>query len=129
MLKDKHILVVEDEWLLCELIAEMLVTIGCIPVGPACDVTAALHLADRFELDAALLDVKLRDKFTTEVADLLLTRGVPFAFVSGYSRSEVPRHQDAPVLEKPFTIDQLRKCLEGLFARDPTGPKRTPQSC
>ena len=43
-----------------------------------------------------------------QVADALFARGVPFAFVSGYGREQLPvQHKGAPLIAKPFTSEDL----------------------
>ena len=45
---------------------------------------------------------------SASVADALFARGVPFAFVSGYGREQLPaQHKGAPLIAKPFTGEDL----------------------
>jgi len=42
------------------------------------------------------------------VADALAARGIPFAFVSGYGREQLPSaYRAAPLVKKPFTGREL----------------------
>lgn len=43
-----------------------------------------------------------------------MDQGIPFAFVTGYDYLVDPRHENAPVLQKPFLSDDLRISLEEL---------------
>jgi hypothetical protein len=54
-----------------------------------------------------LLDIGLDGSYSTEIADLLLETGIPFAFVAGYDDPFEARHADIPLLSKPFTSEQL----------------------
>ena len=53
-----------------------------------------------------------------EVAALFDSLSVPFCFVSGYGRENLPQGFDhAPLIEKPFRPDTLRTILTALLAR------------
>ena len=66
------------------------------------------------DFDAVLLDVNLDGEYNPETADLLLEMGVPFAFVTGYDYVVDPRHDNVPLLQKPFSSIQLRVLVEQL---------------
>jgi CheY-like chemotaxis protein len=55
-----RILLVEDEMLIAILIEDLLQGLGCHVVGPVSRLDAALRLAHREALDAAILDVCIR---------------------------------------------------------------------
>ena len=59
-LKGKRILVVEDEALIAVMVEDMLADLGSLVVGPAATIEAALELARREAIDAAILDVNVR---------------------------------------------------------------------
>jgi hypothetical protein len=74
---------------------------------------ARQELAKR-NFDGALLDVNLNERPCPELADLLIERGVPFGFVTGYDYIVEPRHENVPTLQKPFTPAQLGVLLVNL---------------
>jgi hypothetical protein len=47
--------------------------------------------------------------------------GVPFAFVTGYDYVVEPRHENVPMLQKPFSTIQLRVLVEQLVGPVPSG--------
>ncbi|HYZ49144.1 MAG TPA: response regulator, partial [Sphingomonas sp.] len=50
------------------------------------------------------------------VADALRERGRPFVLATGGGHEMVPpRHADAPVLIKPYTLDAIRQAFESLL--------------
>ena len=50
---------------------------------------------------------------STEVADVIRTRGLPFLFATGYgSRILGEPYADRPILQKPFSLEELRRTLE-----------------
>jgi DNA-binding response OmpR family regulator len=115
-LHGRRILVVEDEELIAMLIEETLIDQGCMVIGPAATLAAALALARDEAIDAAVLDVNLAGARTDAVADLLATRGIPFLFATGYGdRATSSAHAKAPVIGKPFTLDALVLAIERLI--------------
>jgi len=62
--------------------------------------------------DFALLDVEVRDGTSYELATLLAARQIPFAFVSGSKRNDLPAHlRTAPFIAKPFMEATIREAL------------------
>lgn len=110
-----RVLLVEDEAMVALLIQDVLEELGCITVGPAARVSAALALMDTRAVDLAVLDVNLGGEKVFPVADRLAERGVPFLFSTGYGVAGLERrHQGRPVLPKPFDPDQLGPALLAL---------------
>jgi len=117
MTEQKQILVVEDEALLAELLADNLRDGGYEVVGPALDVATALHLLRTERVNAALLDVNLPGGNVDSIADEMAQRGIPFAFCSGGTLNNVAaRHANRPVLEKPFTAPAMLALAERLLS-------------
>lgn len=103
-----RILVVEDEFLIALDIAGVLEQAGLAVIGPTGTVGDALQAIEREEVHGALLDVHLAGEPVSRIADALKARGIPFAFVSGYGREQLPpAHQGAPLVKKPFTGKDL----------------------
>lgn len=116
-LTGRKILVVEDDYFLADELREQLEDQGATCIGPAPSVKRALTLVSEPKLEGAVLDVNLRGERVYSVADELEARGVPFIFVTGYDREELPpRFADAPICSKPFP---WKKLVELLSARLP----------
>jgi DNA-binding response OmpR family regulator len=119
-----RVLIVEDQIMLGMQLAAAVQDCGCEPVGPAGLVVTALPMALREPLDAALLDVYLIDQTVAPVAEVLARRGIPFAFVTAYSRHHLPEAlQSRRCLHKPFTDQEIRSlvtALTGAAARSAT---------
>ncbi len=97
--------------------ADMLRDFGCVVVGPATNMAAALELAAEEALDAAIVDINIRGGKVFPVLRILAGRGVPFLLTSGYADWSMPEDwQDQPRLAKPYTPNQLRESLLELFA-------------
>jgi CheY-like chemotaxis protein len=110
-----RILIAEDEFLVSEMIGDMIVGLGYVVGGQPASLGALREALARGHFDCVLLDQRLGDEMTVDAADILVERGVPFAFVTGYLQSSEPRHASVPVLHKPFSVDQLRLTLERLI--------------
>ena len=97
------VLVVEDNFLLADVIADTLRRFGCEVVGPAGDVAMAVKLARESELDGAVLDLNLFGEFCFPVADALAERHVPYLFLTGYDTKHVipPEYRSIRRLSKP----------------------------
>lgn len=111
-----RILVAEDETIVSMLIEDLLSDMGYEVVGPAARVPRALSLAENESLDGAILDVNLAGQMTYPVADILAARNVPFIFLTGYGAPGLPETFRArPILDKPFSPDQLRAALRTIL--------------
>ncbi len=103
-----RILVVEDEFLIALDIAAVLEQAGLAVVGPAGTVGDALYAIAQEDVHGALLDAHLAGEPVGRVADALKARNIPFAFVSGYGREQLPAaHRNAALVKKPFTDRDL----------------------
>ena len=98
-----RVLVVEDEGIVAMHLERVLRDAGWEVVGPVAHQLAALRLARREPLDAALLDLDLRGESGAPVAEALVARGVPVVVLSG-SRGGLPPGALANVrrLQKPY---------------------------
>ena len=117
-----RIFIVEDELLIALFIEEIVRESGYRVSGIAHTITMAKHEFAKRNFDAVLCDINIGGKYHPEIADRLLERGIPFAFVTGYDYLVEPRHEKLPVLQKPFTALELRTLLEQLVGPgSPTG--------
>jgi DNA-binding response OmpR family regulator len=102
------ILIVEDETLIALDIETILRSSGYGVVGPVPSLGQAMREARESQLDAAILDIRLDQKDTVPVADILTERQVPFMFLSGHGIDAVPeRFRERVVLRKPFAARHL----------------------
>ena len=108
----KRVLVVEDEPMIRLLLDDMLTDLGYSMAAEAGRLEDALAVAKQGEFDVAILDVNLNGQPITPVVDVLVARGVPFVFVSGYARRGIPEaHSRIPLLQKPFQTEGLARAL------------------
>jgi CheY-like chemotaxis protein len=114
----KRILVVEDESMIRMLLDGMLTDLGYTVVGEAGGIEEAIALARDAEFDVALLDVNLAGKPITPVVEILVARGLPFVFASGYGQRGVPEaYRDSPTLQKPFQTEALAAAIEAVVPK------------
>ncbi|MBY5568843.1 GAF domain-containing protein [Rhizobium leguminosarum] len=82
-------------------------------VATAPSVTEAMEILAGQSFDLALLDVNLGDETSFGIADRLAAEGVPFVFATGYGEgiAQANSHSDAPVLQKPYTMEGMTDIL------------------
>lgn len=116
VLSGKRVLIVEDELLVALLIEDILVELGCEPVGPFGSVAGALSAAGSEPIDLAVLDVNLAGEMVYPVAEFLEEHHIPFLFVSGYGEEAIPEgHVDWKVCAKPFHGRELARMMAALL--------------
>jgi CheY-like chemotaxis protein len=109
----KRVLVVEDELMIRMLLQDMLADLGHTLAGEAGRIEDALALAKEGEFDVAILDVNLNGQPISPVVDVLVARGLPFVFATGYGQRGVPEpYRQTPTLQKPFQADALARAIE-----------------
>ncbi|MDO8878093.1 MAG: response regulator [Pseudolabrys sp.] len=112
-----RILVVEDEYLIRMLLEDMLADLGHTVAAAVGTIAEAEQLAATGDFDCAVLDVNLDGLEIFPVADILMKRGKPFVFVTGYGEGSLPEaYRDRPALQKPFQAERLEQTLNGLLA-------------
>jgi two-component sensor histidine kinase len=109
---DNRVLLVEDEALIGMMMVDILNELGCSVIGPLTNVADATVAAKHGDFDSAILDINLKGELVYPVADTLLTRGVPFLFVTGYSAERIDRrYAGIPILQKPLQKQDLQKAF------------------
>ena len=119
-LEGVRVLVVEDEYLLADDLAEALQTHGASVVGPLSTIAEATTSFEPGAIDCAVLDINLRGEKVFSFADRLTRAGVPFLFATGYSQEALPeRFQALLRIEKPFLGDEVARAIPILLADRP----------
>ncbi|MBI3199463.1 MAG: response regulator [Rhodospirillales bacterium] len=119
-LADKRLLVVEDELLVSMLVRRMLDELGAVVVATCGRLVDAMAAAKAERFDGAILDLNLAGEPADPLADLLLARGVPFVFITGYQRDSLDRrYANVPVLQKPIDAAALERVLLSLLDTTP----------
>ena len=102
-LQGRRVLLVEDEGLVAMLAEDILLDLGA-DVVVAMRLPDGLRQAEQGEFALAVLDVNLGEGHRSDaIADVLVLRGVPVLFVTGYGeRGPAERHRDRTILQKPY---------------------------
>jgi PAS domain S-box-containing protein len=107
-----RVMIVEDEALVAMVVADALTELGYSVLGPFSRPADALAAIKDQEIDAAILDVNLAGEMVYPLADVLVARGVPIVFVTGYGIESIERRfADFPILQKPIE----RQSLQNIF--------------
>jgi DNA-binding NtrC family response regulator len=112
-LHGRRVLVVEDEYLLADELVMELAGAGAVVLGPAGTIEDAFAIIDaERHIDGAILDTNLRGEAVFSAADLLLERGVPFVFTTGYDASVFPpRFRHIVRCEKPVNMARVTQAI------------------
>jgi len=113
-----RILVVEDDAVQALDLAASLGEAGADIIGPVASLSEAWDLALENSCDAAILDLRLRDRNATALARQLLHQGVPFIVYTGYPdsaffRSDWPGYE---LVTKPADLKHLMRRVAALIA-------------
>jgi CheY-like chemotaxis protein len=109
----KRVLIVEDELMIRMLLEGMLTDLGHTVAAEAGSIEEAMALAKDADFDIAVLDVNLNGQPITPVVEVLVQRGLPFVFASGYGQRGVPEpYRSSPTLQKPFQVDALEQAID-----------------
>jgi CheY-like chemotaxis protein len=124
-LQGKLILVVEDSYFLATEMKVFLQEEGAAVAGPVASVRDGLALVERegSHIDAAVLDVNLRNETVFPVADALTARRVPLVFCTGYEQLLLGRpYVNSPYITKPIDYARLATVLSTVIAEPRSAP-------
>jgi CheY-like chemotaxis protein len=112
-LRDRRILVVEDEYLIAMSLQDALENAGSVVVGPVSSVDKAIRtIESEPHIDAAVLDVNLSGALAYPVADMLIARKIPFVFTSGYEDNVLrERYSQVKNCPKPYLFRAMEEAL------------------
>lgn len=116
-LSAQTILVVEDQYLLADLVTSVVASVGASFCGPfeSAETALAYLLGAIDRPNAATLNIELSDGPSFPVADELIRMGIPFVFLTENKTDELPsRFSGIPLLRKPFSPIQIVDALRTL---------------
>jgi CheY-like chemotaxis protein len=122
-MSDIRILIVEDDpFIAMDIESAVAEQFGAAAQLIVVDSVTQAQRAAAAELSCALLDIDVVGGKTFEVAERLLQRGTPFAFVSGSTPSDVPEPlRKVRFLRKPFSTREIASFVSTAVAR-PAAP-------
>ena len=123
-----RVLVAEDDLLIAGLIREILLDCGCKVIGPVRNPEDALQAIHANAIDGALVDVRLGTAKIDPVANELTARHVPFILMSGQALPDgsATSLRQAPLLQKPFNVERLRRLIDDTFRSPVRSQAREP---
>jgi two-component system, response regulator PdtaR len=106
-----RVLVVEDEYLIAMVLADMLVQLGHEVIGPASDKSEALAIAA--DATVALVDVRLADGPTgPQVAAVLKQQhNIAVVFTTGNPEAVYASHDGVAVITKPYDEQAIAQAI------------------
>jgi DNA-binding response OmpR family regulator len=111
------ILVVEDEPLIAMMLEDFLESLGHRVHATCESVSEAQQAVETGGFELAILDVNLKGESVWPVAGRLRARNVPFVLATGgHVDPPPPEFLNAPVIEKPYTIDRVTPAIDAAFA-------------
>lgn len=125
-----RILVVEDNYMIAELLSDILKDWGCVVIGPFANAQGGAEAVENGRLDGAVLDANLGDgKTSAPVAAALQAASVPFVVATGYGTLALTEEvlERAPRITKPINDAELEATAIAVFTRPrPEAPPRLP---
>lgn len=110
-----RLLAVEDDLILSNMWADLFSKAGTQVLGPCASTFDALRYVQRGRLDTALVDIQARDGVAFPVARALMRIGVPYAFLTGSDREDLPAEFEGyPFLHKPVSAREIFEALEAM---------------
>ena len=109
-----RILVIDDDFLVGQVIVDMLEDEGAEVLGPLGTVDEAItFVAEQAEtIDRAVLDLNLHGLKSYPVADALARHNIPFVFMTGYGKDALDEaYRACPHCIKPATRQELLAAL------------------
>ncbi len=112
------ILLVEDEFLLANTLADDLISAGYAVVGPFAALAQAKDGSQKEHIDLAILDINLGEEKVYPLADELIERKMPFILLTGYGPNDLPEQfKHSPRLAKPYNASKLLSAIEQIVRR------------
>jgi response regulator RpfG family c-di-GMP phosphodiesterase len=116
----RRILVVEDEFLIAQMVGDMLADLDCTCIGPIMTLEAGIVAAASVQCDAAIINLVIQGQKAYAVVEELAARNIPFCFASGVSPDSVhEKWRQHRFIRKPFLIEEVRTFLDEVLGGKP----------
>ena len=103
-------LLLEDDAIINCATTEMMQEMGC-RVSPFMHLASALGAIRSDPPDVAVLDVKINEETSYQLAEELHQRGVPIIFLTGYGLGLQEKWRSFPICQKPCVPAELKALL------------------
>jgi two-component system, response regulator PdtaR len=119
-MKALRTLVVEDDAIIGELLAETLEGLGHTVCAVESNVANAVAAASHWRPDLMIVDVGLGEATgVAAVKEILRSRFVPHVFVTGDAVRSTPLGPEAVLIQKPFRVSDLERAIQRALAMAP----------
>ncbi|MGC4005498.1 MAG: hypothetical protein QM811_21220 [Pirellulales bacterium] len=116
-LRNRRVLLVEDEALIALDLEAMVTDAGMSVAGPISTLVEAIEAAAMTDVDVAILDVNLQGDLIWPAAEIIQGRCIPIMFLTGYDKSMVPeKFKSCLRLQKPINSNPCGRVRERLLA-------------
>lgn len=113
-----RVLIVEDDYLIAENVAEVLREVGIYVVGPVGKFQEACQMVQDIPLDCAVLDINIVGGTAFPLIDVLIQSNVPVLLMTGYDQEELPaKYRSLPLIQKPLLKGDVVGAFKKLFER------------
>ena len=110
-LKDRRILVVEDDWFIADAVAGLLTEEGATVFGPAGTLAEGAQLANYWPIDIALMDLNLHGQWADDLVVELARKEIVVVVVTGYEVNKPVADSAFATLKKPVASAELLNIL------------------
>lgn len=116
--RSPRVLILEPNLGACDLVVEVIGSIGCDIVGPCRTLGAASKRVQSETIDGAVLEIKVGGSFSFDLASQLLGKGAAIIFFSRAPACLLPADlRREPLLIKPEGISRLADVATAAFSR------------
>jgi DNA-binding response OmpR family regulator len=110
-LKDRRILVVEDDCFIANAVADLLAKEGADVFGPAATVEEGAQLAHYWPIDIAVMDLNLNGQRADDLVVELARKDITIVVVTGYDIKQPVAENAFATVKKPFASAVLLDTL------------------
>lgn len=122
LLKGMSILMLEDDFWQAQDAFDQLEKAGAEIVIMTGSISAAISSLERLQVEVGLLDVNILGDCSYDFARILINRGVPVVFLTGYEANMLPDDLAGnPLITKPIDWKLLISNLNNLISRADSG--------
>jgi CheY-like chemotaxis protein len=119
----RRVLLVEDEFLIAQMVSDMLLDLDCVCVGPIMTLQAGIAAAASVDCEAAIINLVIQGQTAYAIVEQLAARNIPFCFASGASPQGIQDGwRDRPFIRKPYVLEEVRAFLEHALGKQRMKP-------
>ena len=110
-LKDRRILVVEDDWFIADAVSHLLTKEGATVFGPATTVAEGAQLAKYWPIEIAVMDLNLNGQRADDLVVDLARKDITVVVVTSYDLKQPVADSAFAAIKKPVAFAKLLNTL------------------